>query len=65
MRSPQNQLIKCLKDTGIQPSSFAYFLTRFIAKKPAKIKLKLTSLLTAQMKAQAELIRHHLTRQDL
>ena len=54
----KNTIEECLKGTGIQPSSFAYFLTEFQKKKPGKSKL--SKLLTEQLKAQAELINYYL-----
>jgi hypothetical protein len=60
MRRSHNNLINCLKEAGIQPSSFAYFLMRYIEQKQ-KTKSTISILLTAQLKAQAELILYHMT----
>lgn len=65
MRSSHNNLIECLKGTGIQPGSFAYFLSQYVKKKPLQNRSALSYLLSEQMKAQAELIHYHLTRRVL
>lgn len=63
MRNPrtnQSQLIKCLIEAGIQPSSFAYFLMQYVKKKPSK-RTTLSILLDAQLKSQAKIILYHMT----
>jgi hypothetical protein len=47
---------------GIKPTSFAYFLSQYIKRKPAKKKSVLSMLLSQELKAQAELIVYHLNR---
>jgi hypothetical protein len=52
-------LIKCLKDAGIQPISFAFFLVQFMKSKP-KSRNPLNKLLIKQLQGQAELMHYHL-----
>jgi hypothetical protein len=55
-----NQLIIFLSDCGIRPSSFAFFLSEYIKRKPAKKAPVLSFLISSQLKSQAELIHYHL-----
>lgn len=55
----QTTLSKLLIESGIRPSAFAYFLTQFTEKNPEH-KSDVQRLLTAQLKAQADLITYHL-----
>lgn len=48
-------LDRCLREAGIQPSAFAYFLTEYVKKKKAS-KKTLSILLTDHLKAQADVI---------
>lgn len=59
MPTNPNLLIQCLKEAGIRPVSFAYFLREFIKRKRSKKKTA-SALLTESLKAQAELIIYHL-----
>jgi hypothetical protein len=63
MRSSHNNsvlLIQCLREAGIQPSAFAFFLIRFSKSKPQKRFSPLALLLFKQLQSQAELIEYHL-----
>lgn len=55
-----NQLIIFLKNVGISPSAFAYFLSEYVRKHPAKKAPVLAFLLSSRLQSQAELIQHHL-----
>jgi hypothetical protein len=61
MLKNSNLLIRCLKEAGIRPVSFAYFLREFIKKKNSRKKTAAV-LLTASLQAEAELILYHLER---
>jgi hypothetical protein len=49
-----------LLEMGIQPASFAYFLSIYIKTHPSKTKPVLSFLIANQLQAQAELISYHL-----
>jgi hypothetical protein len=59
-RRSHNQLIQFLKDSGIRPSSFAFFLAEYVKKHPSANKSALSFLVAAQLKEQAEIIMYHL-----
>lgn len=54
--SRHHSLAEYLIRSGIQPGSFAYFLSQYIKKNPSKTKSVLSHLLSEQLKAQAQLI---------
>jgi hypothetical protein len=60
---PQTTLNRCLREAGIQPIAFAYFLTQFIKRKEPK-KNRFQALLIGSLKAQAELIVYHINRPE-
>jgi hypothetical protein len=60
MRRSHNKLKSQLKSLGIQPASFAFFLTQFIESKPKTKLTPLGKLLIEQLKAEAKLIEYHL-----
>lgn len=61
--NPTSQLNALLTGLGIQPLSFAFFLTEFIKDKRVKKHSELSSLITSQLKAQAELITYYINHQ--
>lgn len=58
--NPATQLSALLTGLGIQPLSFAFFLTEFIKQGPSKESSAGALLLTDIMKVQAELILYNL-----
>lgn len=62
MRNPHITLNKILLNSGIQPSSFAFFLSAYIKRKPNRNMSVLSILLTRQLQEQAKIIEHHLNR---
>jgi hypothetical protein len=56
-----NLLNQCLKEAGIRPVAFSYFLSEFIKREESDRKPGAV-LLTKSLKAQAELIIYHLER---
>lgn len=62
MPTKSHRLIQCLKENGIDPPHFAYFISQFIKTRPTRKRAEISLLLTKTMVAQAELIAYHLNR---
>lgn len=61
MSSTKSQRLNlCLKEAGINPLHFAYFLSQFIKSQPTRKREVLSVLLSKTLVAQAELITYHL-----
>ena len=56
----KNLLVEFLTSNGIRPSSFAYFLSKYVKEHPSENRSVLSVLLSAQLREQAEIIEYHL-----
>jgi hypothetical protein len=56
----KNLLTEFLTSNGIRPSSFAYWLSKYVKEHPSENRSVLSVLLSAQLREQAEIIEYHL-----